>query len=90
MIVRQNSKGQTPRLYYYSNVFNCLQPEQEVDLNFDVKSITVAKECFYVVSTAGRLYQGDYTKLSLAKVAYDTDTVKLLEMQKTGFQDQES
>mgnify|MGYP006946629916 CR=1 FL=1 len=72
-------------MYYYSNVFNSLQPEQEIDLNFEVTSIAIAKECFYVVSTAGKLYQGDYTKLALARATYDTDTVKLLEMQKAGF-----
>jgi hypothetical protein len=61
-------------------VFNCLQPELEIELNFEVKSITVAKECFYVITSKGKLYQGDYAKLSLAKMEYDTDTVKLLEL----------
>lgn len=84
MVVRSNSKGLTPKLFYYSNVFNCLQPEAEIDLNFEVKSITVAKESFYAVSEKGQLYQGDYSKLSLVKIAYDTDTVKILELQKAG------
>ena len=69
MIVRQNSADSTPKLCYYSNVFSCLQPDSETELNFEVKSMTVAKECFYILSSRGQLYQGEYSRMSVKKIS---------------------